>query len=139
MSARIKPAEPGGSYTVDTAITNEGTLVKKTATKGVWTPAGAGEKPQGYCFVTSINPKTGVAEANAKVSIYPLIEGGIIKVPVLATNAEIAYGDALEVADGGTVDKLAGAGWVVGTAEEGVAAAAGGFIKIRVEKYEVTV
>lgn len=138
MSSRVKPAEPGGSYTVNVAIDKEGTFVKKTTTKGVWTVAGAGERAQGYCYITSINPKTGVAGANEKVAIYPLIEGTIIKVPVLATNTAIAYGDPLEVAAGGTVDKLDGAGWVVGTAEEAVDAETGGFIKLRVEKYEVT-
>lgn len=134
MSARIKPAEPGGSYTIDTAIEYEGTLVKKTTTKGVWTPAGAGEKPQGYCFVTTINPVTKVAESDVKVSIYPMTEGAIIKAPLIATNAEIAYGDDLMISASGAVDKLVAPAWCIGTSEDDtISANTGGYIKYRVE------
>lgn len=139
MSSRVKPAEPGGSYIINAAIENEGTIVKKTTSVGVWTTCDAGDRPEGYCYITSINPRTGIAAANEKVAVYPLIEGTIIKVPLVGTNADIAYGDELAVSLNGAVDKLDGAGWVVGTSEEAVSANTGGYIRIRVEKFEVTV
>ena len=139
MSSRVKPAEPGGSYIINAVIENEGTIVKKTESVGVWTPCNAGDRPEGYCYITSINPKTGIASANEKIAVYPLIEGTIIKVPLVGTNVDIAYGDELAVSFNGAVDKLDGAGWVVGTSEEVVSANTGGYIRVRIEKFEVTV
>jgi len=125
---------PGVSYTLKTAVTNAGTLVKKTTVAGEMDTCGAGDKPDGYTMGTTYDA-FGVAQAGVKGAVLPLIEGNIIEVPLLSTNAEISVNDELETTAGGTVDKKSTAGEIVGKAEEAKGASTGGFIKIRVNKY----
>lgn len=121
---------------VVSAVSYAGTLLKRTTTAGRGDLCGAGEEPNGYAFTSSKDPVTKVATANVTIGIAKLVDGDLIEVPLLSTNAEIAVGDALETTASGTVDKLAGAGWQVGTAAEAKAATAGtgAFIKVYVNK-----
>jgi hypothetical protein len=99
---------------------------------------GAGDEPDGYMLTDTKDRVTEVALANVHRGVGALVEGHKIVVPLLATNVEIAIGDALETANGGTVDKKNGAGWIVGKALEAVPAGTGGFIAIRVSKRYVS-
>lgn len=125
---------PGVSYTMATAITKAGTLVSKDATAGQMDVTGAGAKADGYTMGTTYNV-FGTAESGVKAAVLPLIEGNVIEVPLLATNAEIAVGDELETTAAGTVDKKAGAGEIVGIALEAKSANDGTWVKLLVSKY----
>lgn len=125
---------PGVSYTLKTAVTKAGTLVSKTNVLGEMDVTGAGAKPDGYTMGTTYDA-FGVAQAAVKGAVLPLIEGNVIEVPLLATNAEIAVGDELETTAAGTVDKKDGAGEVVGIALEAVGANDGTFVRMLVSKY----
>lgn len=129
----VNPAM-GQSFVIGEAISVAGTLVK-LANTGKMMKCGAGEEPDGYMLTDTKDRVTEVALANVHRGVGALVEGHKIVVPLSATNAEIAIGDALETADGGTVDKKSGAGWIVGKALEAVPAETGGFITIRVSKY----
>lgn len=129
----VNPAM-GQSFVIGEAISAAGTLVK-LANTGKMMKCGAGEEPDGYMLTDTKDRVTEVALANVTRGVGALVEGHKIVVPLSATNAEIAIGDALETANGGTVDKKSGAGWIVGKALEAVPAEAGGFIAIRVSKY----
>lgn len=129
----VNPAM-GQSFVIGEAISVAGTLVK-LANTGKMMKCGAGEEPDGYMLTDTKDRVTEVAQANVHRGVGALVEGHKIVVPLSATNAEIAIGDALETADDGTVDKKSGAGWIVGKALEAVPAETGGFIAIRVSKY----
>lgn len=124
----------GQSYKIGEAVSVAGALMK-LANTGKMMLCGAGEEPDGYLMTDTKNRVTEVAEADVYRGVGGLIPGHKITVPVLATNAEIAIGDALETTAGGTVDKKSGAGWIVGKALEAVAAEAGGFVTILVYKH----
>lgn len=128
----VNPAM-GQSFVIGEAISVAGTLVK-LANTGKMMKCGAGEEPDGYMLTDTKDRITEVALANVHRGVGALVEGHKIVVPLSATNAEIAIGDALETTDGGTVDKKSGAGWIVGKALEAVPAQTGGFITIRVSK-----
>jgi len=128
-------AAVGQSYLIGEAVSKAGSLMKLADT-GKMMLCGAGEEPDGYLMTDTKNKVTEVAEANVYRGVGGLVNGHKISVPVLATNAEIAIGDALETTAGGTVDKKSGAGWVVGKALEPVEATAGGFVTILVYKYQ---
>jgi hypothetical protein len=128
------------AYTATTAITYPGTLIKGTSTANTADTCGAGEEPFGFAFTSTKHPVTGTAQAGVKVGVHALIPGQVIEVPLLATNAQIAIGDKVETAAGGTVDLKSGAGWIVGEALAAAATNAGGtaatmYLKIRVNKY----
>lgn len=125
---------PGVSYTLKTAITKAGTLVEKTSVAGEMDVCGAGNKPDGYTMSTTYDV-FGVAQAGVKGAVLPLIEGNVIEVPLLATNAAIVVGNEVETVANGEVDLLASTGEVVGIALEDKAQNAGGFIRILVSKY----
>lgn len=129
----VNPAM-GQSFVIGEAISVAGTLVK-LANTGKMMMCGAGEEPDGYMLTDTKDRVTEVALANVHRGVGALVEGHKIVVPLSATNAKIAIGDALETANGGTVDKKNGAGWIVGKALEAVPAQTGGFIAIRVSKY----
>ena len=129
----VNPAE-GQSFVFGEAISVAGALVKLTNT-GKMMLCDAGEEPDGYMLTDTKDRVTEVALANVPRGVGALIEGHKIVVPLSATNAEIAIGDELETAAGGTVDKKNGVGWIVGKALEAVLAQTGGFITIRVSKY----
>lgn len=132
----VNPAM-GQSFVIGEAISVAGTLVK-LANTGKMMKCGAGEEPDGYMLTDTKDRVTEVALANVHRGVGALVEGHKIVVPLSATNAEIAIGDALETANGGTVDKKSGAGWIVGKALEAVPAKTGGFITIRVSKYHAS-
>lgn len=125
----------GQSYLIGEAVSKAGSLMK-LANTGKMMLCGAGEEPDGYLMTDTKNKVTEVAEANVYRGVGGLVNGHKISVPVLATNAKIAVGDALETTAGGTVDKKSGDGWVVGKALEPVAENAGGFVTILVYKYK---
>ncbi len=125
----------GQSYLIGEAVSKAGSLMK-LANTGKMMLCGAGEEPDGYLMTDTKNRVTEVAEANVYRGVGGLVNGHKISVPVLATNAKIAIGDALETTAGGTVDKKSGAGWVVGKALEPVEATTGGFVTILVYKYQ---
>lgn len=129
----VNPAM-GQSFVIGEAISVAGTLVK-LANTGKMMMCDAGEEPDGYMLTDTKDRVTEVALANVPRGVGALVEGHKIVVPLSATNAEIAIGDALETANDGTVDKKSGAGWIVGKALEAVPAETGGFIAIRVSKY----
>lgn len=129
----VNPAM-GQSFVIGEAISVAGTLVK-LANTGKMMMCDAGEEPDGYMLTDTKDRVTEVALANVHRGVGALVEGHKIVVPLSATNAEIAIGDALETAKDGTVDKKNGAGWIVGKALEAVPAETGGFIAIRVSKY----
>lgn len=129
----VNPAM-GQSFVIGEAISVAGTLVK-LANTGKMMMCDAGEEPDGYMLTDTKDRVTEVALANVHRGVGALVEGHKIVVPLSATNAEIAIGDALETAKDGTVDKKNGAGWIVGKALEAVPAQTGGFIAIRVSKY----
>ena len=54
----------------------------------------------GICLQDTKDRVTEVALANVPRGVGALVEGHKIVVPLSATNAEIAIGDALETADG---------------------------------------
>lgn len=122
---------PGVSYTLKTAVTKAGTLVKKTTVAGEMDTCGAGDKPHGYTMGTTYDV-FGTAQAGVKGAVLPLIPGNVIEVPVLSTNAAIAVGDELETTAGGTVDLKSGAGEIVGVALGAVAQNTGGFVEVLV-------
>ena len=129
----VNPAM-GQSFVIGEAISVAGALVKLTNT-GKMMMCDAGDEPDGYMLTDTKDRITEVALANVPRGVGALVEGHKIVVPLSATNAEIAIGDALETANDGTVDKKSGAGWIVGKALEAVPAGTGGFITIRVSKY----
>lgn len=124
----------GQSYLIGEAVSKAGSLMK-LANTGKMMLCGAGDEPDGYLMTDTKNKVTEVAEANVYRGVGGLVNGHKISVPVLATNAKIAVGDALETTAGGTVDKKSGDGWVVGKALEPVGAGVGGFVTILVYKY----
>lgn len=129
----VNPAM-GQSFVIGEACSTAGALVK-LANTGKMMLCDAGEQPDGYLLTDTKDRVTEVALANVPRGVGALVEGHKIVVPLSATNAEIAVGDALETANDGTVDKKNGAGWIVGKALEAVPAGTGGFIAIRVSKY----
>ena len=128
----VNPAM-GQSFVIGEAISVAGALVK-LANTGKMVLCGAGEEPDGYMLTDTKDRVTEVALANVPRGVGALVEGHKIVVPLLANNAEIVIGDALETTAGGTVDKKNGAGWIVGKALEAVPAQTGGFITMRVSK-----
>jgi hypothetical protein len=81
--------------------------------------------------------------ADVKIAVLPLINGNVIEVPLLATNAAIAIGDALETTGAGTIDLKSGAGEIVGFAliaavQNAGATAATRFMKVLVQQYTAT-
>jgi|WetSurMetagenome_2_1015567.scaffolds.fasta_scaffold781188_2 hypothetical protein len=127
------------AYTASEAITYPGTLVKSTSTSLTVALCDNGEEPIGYAFTSTKHPVTGVATADVKVGIGALIEGQVLEIPLLATNAAIVIGDLVETATDGTVDLKSGAGWVVGYAQIAAATNAGAteatrYMKVRVAK-----
>lgn len=127
------------AYTASEAINYPGMLLKATSTSKTVALCDNAEEPIGYAFTSTKHPVTGVAAADVKVGVGALIEGQIIEVPLLATNAAIAIGDLVETSTNGTVDLKSGAGWVVGYAEIAAASNAGGtaatlYMKVRVAK-----
>jgi len=129
----VNPAM-GQSFVIGEAISVAGTLVKLVNT-GKMMMCDAGDEPDGYMLTDTKDRVTEVALANVHRGVGALVEGHKIVVPLSANNADIAIGDELETAAGGTVDKKSGAGWIVGKALEAVPAGTGGFITIRVSKY----
>jgi hypothetical protein len=119
------------------AISVAGTLVK-LANTGKMMICGAGDEPDGYMLTDTKDRVTEVALANVHRGVGALVEGHKIVVPLSANNVDIAIGDELETAAGGTVDKKNGGGWIVGKALEAVSAGTGGFITIRVSKYHAS-
>lgn len=128
----VNPAM-GQSFVIGEAISVAGALVKLTNT-GKMMLCDAGEEPDGYMLTDTKDRVTEVALANVPRGVGALVEGHKIVVPLLANNAEIVIGDALETTAGGTVDKKNGVGWIVGKALEAVPAQTGGFITMRVSK-----
>ncbi|MDD2255198.1 MAG: hypothetical protein PHT97_10855 [Methanoculleus sp.] len=121
------------SFVIGEAISQAGTLVKLADT-GKMMICGAGEEPDGYMMTDTKDHVTEVAMANVYRGVGSFIPGRKIRVPVLATNDDIAIGDKLETTAGGTVDKKSGAGYLIGKALEAVASNAGGFVTVRVYK-----
>ena len=121
------------SFMIGEAVSQAGTLMKLADT-GKMMICDAGEEPDGYMMTDTKDHVTGVAMANVYRGVGSFIPGQKIRVPVLATNAEIAIGDKLETTAGGTVDKKDGAGYLIGKALEAVAATTGGFVTVRVYK-----
>jgi hypothetical protein len=128
----VNPAM-GQSFVIGEAISVAGTLVKLADT-GKMMICDAGEEPDGYMLTDTKDRVTEVALANVHRGVGALVEGHKIVVPLSANNVDIAIGDELETAAGGTVDKRNGVGWIVGKALEAVPAETGGFITIRVSK-----
>lgn len=124
-------------FTTEDAITYAGTLVMfaTSGATGNVELCAAGSRAIGYAFTSTKHPITEVAQANVKVGIGSLINGRAIEVPLPATHDAIAYGDALETAANGCVVPKSGAGEIVGNALEAKAQNAGGFVKLRVDKY----
>lgn len=130
---------PGVSYNMNSAVTSAGLLLKKNTVAGEMDLCGAGERPDGYAMKSSEN-LAGTAVADVQVAVLPLIPGNVVQMVLLATNVEIAVGDAMETASAGTIDKKSSGGEIVGTALEAAAANAGGvastkFIKVLVNQY----
>ncbi|MCK9326006.1 MAG: hypothetical protein M0P69_11000 [Bacteroidales bacterium] len=92
-------------------------------------------EPIGIAYTSTKHPVTGVATANVQVGVTALIEGTEVEVPVVADNAKITQWDAIKIAADGKVDKKDGPGWIVGRALEAKEATTGGYIRIRVAKY----
>lgn len=130
---------PGVSYNMNTAISFAGTLLKKNTVAGEMDVCGAGERADGYAMTNTEN-LAGTAVADVQCASLPLISGNVVDMVLLATNAEIAVGDAMETVAGGRIDKKSGAGEIVGFALEAKAANAGAsstdpFIKVLVNQY----
>jgi hypothetical protein len=126
-------------FKMTSAITYPGTLLKVHTVAGEMEICGAGDEPAGYSFSTTKNPITGVAEAAVTRGVVALINGQEAEILVLPANVEINVGDDVETTAGGTVDKLAAGGWVVGKALEKILinAGVGKHIRIRVDKHWV--
>ena len=121
------------SFVIGEAISQAGTLMKLAST-GKMMICGAGEEPDGYMMTDTKDHVTEVATANVYRGVGSFIPGKKIRVPVLASNADIAIGDKLETTAGGTVDKKSGGGYIIGKALEVVVAQTGGFVTVRVFK-----
>ncbi len=126
-------------YLSESAISYAGSVLKYGSAAGSCALCGAGEKPMGISFATTKNPITGVAAANKTIGVISLVNGLEVNIKLLATNAEIAYGDSLETTAAGTVDKKSGAGYIVAEALEAIAANTGGWIRARINyRYEAS-
>lgn len=112
----------GQSYTIVSALSEAGYLVKPTS--AVNTMDVCTSSPVGYTMVDSKDAVTGVAQANKKCAVVGIVPGQKAELRLLATNAEIAIGDMIGIAAGGTVDK-ATTGWILGFAQEARALNAG--------------
>lgn len=132
----------GKSMKAHSAITYPGTLVKIYTTEGEVELCGAGEFPDGYAHMSSNSMATGspVATAGAYVAVKGLVQGTVIEVPLLATNAAISVGDELETVASGLVDKKSGAGEIIGKAlvAVGASAGAGTYVKVYVAQRTAT-
>lgn len=131
----------GIPYTLASGVgaSEAGLLVKKTTTAGEIDLCGNAEHPIGYTGTSTVDV-FGTTQTAVKVGVMPLLKGNVAEFVLLATNVEIAVGDALEVAAAGTVDKKSGAGEVVGYALEAKALNAGAtastkFIKVLIDAY----
>lgn len=125
------------AFTTEDAISYAGSLVMfaTSGATGSVELCAAGSAPIGYAFTSTKHPITEVAQADVKVGIGSFIGGRVIEVPLPATHSAIAYGEALETAASGCVVPKSGAGEIVGNAMEAKVENAGGFIKLRVNKY----
>ena len=99
----VNPAM-GQSFVIGEAISVAGALVKLTNT-GKMMLCDAGEEPDGYMLTDTKDRVTEVALANVPRGVGALVEGHKIVVPLSATNAEIAIGDALETAKMGPLTR----------------------------------
>ena len=92
-------------------------------------------EPIGIAYTSTKHPVTGVAQSGVQVGVAALIEGTEVEVPLVDANAEISQWEEIAVAAGGKVDAKDGAGWILGRALEAKEATTGGYIRIRVAKY----
>jgi hypothetical protein len=125
------------TFITEDAVTYPGTLMKKGSAAGKVAICGAGETPIGFAFGSSKNPITKIAEANVDLSVSALVDGWAVEFPLASGNAEIAAWEEVETVANGAVDKLSGAGEIIGYAMEAKTAATGGagkFILVRVQR-----
>jgi hypothetical protein len=130
---------PAVSFSMNTAVTSAGILLKKNATSGEMELCGAGERADGYS-VKSTENLAGTAVADVQCGVLPIITGNVAELVLTAANIEVNIGDLLDTAALGTVDGEAAGTTHIGVALEHKAALAGGaaatkFIKVLLNQY----
>lgn len=138
--AGIKNDAKVQAFDTASAIPDAGYVLKLSSSAGTVDLCGSSDTPIGYSYAGTIDPITGVASADYKVSVVSFQTGDRAEMQVSATNQAISIGDAICCVEGGLVDKRDGTintGDIIGYALEAVNVNTGGTIDIRVSFTEV--